>query len=207
MMTPKLSRELSALQLSPEQNIAGLSSSRRGGRTRSASESHNSSNSDTENETPMTNNLKRGKTLPDMKSSNIEMTEETVSVNNSNRKLMLKKNNPHFLRSKEAKVKKTGDSLNLPLNYEATTVAAGGGASPTTVMSLRPRPQLPTGAVATPTGLNRKRKSELPLTSAARNSAENCSETPSKSPRIVTVMSSKPVMTRTRTARVLQLKK
>ena len=151
MMTPKLSRELSALQLSPEQNIAGLSSSRRGGRTRSASESHNSSNSDTENETPMTNNLKRGKTLPDMKSSNIEMTEETVSVNNSNRKLMLKKNNPHFLRSKEAKVKKTGDSLNLPLNFEATSVAAGGGASPTTVMSLRPRPQIPTGAVAPPT--------------------------------------------------------
>ena len=151
MMTPKLSRELSALQLSPEQNIAGLSSSRRGGRTRSASESHNSSNSDTENETPMTNNLKRGKTLPDMKSSNIEMTEETVSVNNSNRKLMLKKNNPHFLRSKEAKVKKTGDSLNLPLNFEATSVAAGGGASPTTVMSLRPRPQIPTGAIATPT--------------------------------------------------------
>ena len=135
------------------------------------------------------------------------MTKETVSVNNSNRKLMLKKNNPHFLRSKEAKVKKTGDSLNLPLNFEATSVAAGGGASPTTVMSLRPRPQIPTGAVATPTGLNRKRKSELPLTSAARNSAENCSETPSKSPRIVTVMSSKPVMTRTRTARVLQLKK
>ena len=204
MMTPKLSRELSALQLSPEQNIAGLSSSRRGGRTRSASESHNSSNSDTENETPMTNNLKRGKTLPDMKSSNIEMTEETVSVNNSSRKLMLKKNNPHFLRSKEAKVKKTGDSLNLPLNFEATSVAAGGGASPTTVMSLRPRPQLPTGAVATPTGVNRKRKSELP---PPLISAENCSETPSKSPRIVTVMGSKPVMTRTRTARVLQLKK
>ena len=201
MMTPKLSRELSALQLSPEQNIAGLSSSRRGGRTRSASESHNSSNSDTENETPMTNNLKRGKTLPDVKSSNIEMTEETVSVNNSSRKLMLKKNNPHFLRSKEAKVKKTGDSLNLPLNFESTTVAAGAGASPTTVMSLRPRPQIP---VVTPSGLNRKRKSELP---PPLISAENCSETPSKSPRIVTVMSSKPVMTRTRTARVLQLKK
>ena len=200
MMTPKLSRELSALQLSPEQNIAGLSSSRRGGRTRSASESHNSSNSDTENETPMTNNLKRGKTLPDMK-SNIEMTEETVSVNNSSRKLMLKKNNPHFLRSKEAKVKKTGDSLNLPLNFEATTVAANAGASPTTVMSLRPRPQIP---VVTPSGVNRKRKSELP---PPLISAENCSETPSKSPRIVTVMSSKPVMTRTRTARVLQLKK
>ena len=200
MMTPKLSRELSALQLSPEQNIAGLSSSRRGGRTRSASESHNSSNSDTENETPMTNNLRRGKTLPDMK-SNIEMTEETVSVNNSSRKLMLKKNNPHFLRSKEAKVKKTGDSLNLPLNFESTTVAAGAGASPTTVMSLRPRPQIP---VVTPSGVNRKRKSELP---PPLISAENCSETPSKSPRIVTVMSSKPVMTRTRTARVLQLKK
>ena len=199
-MTPKLSRELSALQLSPEQNIAGLSSSRRGGRTRSASESHNSSNSDTENETPMTNNLKRGQTLPNMK-SNIEMTEETVSVNNSSRKLMLKKNNPHFLRSKEAKVKKTGDSLNLPLNFEATTVAAGAGASPTTVMSLRPRPQLPTGAGATPTGVNRKRKSELPPPFISAGTP------PSKSPRIVTVMSSKPVMTRTRTARVLQLKK
>ena len=167
-MTPKLSRELSALQLSPT-----LISRR--GRTRSASESQ-SSNSDTENEAPVTNK----------KDSNIEMPEETVAILNQNNSKLLK--NPHFLRSKEAKVKKAA-SISLPLNFEAAA-----GASPTTVMSLRPRPQITSSVSATG---NRKRKSEL-LTN-------NCSTTPSKSPRIVNM--TKPVMTRSRAARVLQLKK
>ena len=171
-MTPKLSRELSALQLSPT-----LISRR--GRTRSASESQ-SSNSDTENEAPVTNK----------KDSNIEMPEETVAILNQNNSKMLK--NPHFLRSKEAKVKKAA-SISLPLNFEAAA-----GASPTTVMSLRPRPQITSSVSASHTNTgNRKRKSEL-LTN-------NCSTTPNKSPRIVNM--TKPVMTRSRAARVLQLKK
>jgi len=186
LITPKLSRELSALQLSPTTS-SGISRSR--GRTRSSSESQ-SSNSDTENEAPP-NNVK--------KDSNFEMAEETVAaVLNQNQRKMLK-NNPHFLRSKEAKVKKAA-SLSLPLNFEA--VQATAGASPTTVMSLRPRPSqmssvLPATPPNTNTG-NRKRKSELLRTSCS-------TPTPSKSPRIVN--KSKPVMTRSRTARVLQLKK
>ena len=184
MLTPKLSRELSALQLSPTSSVI----SRSRGRTRSSSESQ-SSNSDTENEAPP-NNVTRGQ-----KDSNFEMTEETVAaVMNHNQRQQMLKNNPHFLRSKEAKVKKAA-SLNLPLNFESVQSAAA-GASPTTVMSLRPRhsSQMP----ATPSGgQNRKRKSELLRSSV--------STPPSKSPRIVN--KSKPVMTRSRTARVLQLKK
>ena len=175
MMTPKLSRELSALQLSPT-----LTSRR--GRTRSASESQ-TSNSDTENEAPNPN-LK--------KDSNIEMAEEQSAILNNQRKML---KNPHFLRSKEAKIQKA-HNLNLPLNFVASTTP---GASPTTVMSLRPRPQINT---ATPSPMvNRKRKPELSTLIG------NCSTPPpvSKSPRIVTM--SKPVMTRSRNARVVQLKK
>merc|ERR1712179_793027 len=50
LLTPKLSRELSALQLSPTSSVI----SRSRGRTRSSSESQ-SSNSDTENEAPPNN--------------------------------------------------------------------------------------------------------------------------------------------------------
>ena len=181
MLTPKLSRELSALQLSPTSSVI----SRSRGRTRSSSESQ-SSNSDTENEAPP-NNVTRGQKDP-----NFEMAEETVAavLNQSQRQML--KNNPHFLRSKEAKVKKAA-SLNLPLNFEA--VQANAGASPTTVMSLRPRPSQNLPATPTISG-NRKRKSEL---------LRSVSTPPSKSPRIVN--KSQPVTTRSRTARVLKLKK
>merc|ERR1711923_213103 len=130
------------------------------------------------------------------------MAEETVAavLNQSQRQML--KNNPHFLRSKEAKVKKAA-SLNLPLNFEA--VQANAGASPTTVMSLRPRPSQNLPATPTISGKNlpatptisgnRKRKSEL---------LRSVSTPPSKSPRIVN--KSQPVTTRSRTARVLKLK-
>lgn len=122
--TPKLSRELSALQLSRR--------------------ARKDSNSDTENEAPP---------------------------------------NPHFLRSKEAKVKKS-NTLNLPIS------ASNVNSSPTTVMSLRPRPKSVSNTSTTP---NRKRKQEF-----------KSEEQATKSPRM---MQNKPVMTRSRTARVLQLKK
>ena len=161
-LTPKLSRELSALQL--DRTTADLTPKR--GRTRSCSESH----SDTENEAPKahSNNSSEKKKF--------EMREEESTV----QKML--KNNPHFLRSKEAKVKKS-NTLAVP---QVATVA-----SPTTVMSLRPRP-----ASIVDTPYTRKRKQ-----------GEVISSPTPKSPRMMPIVNTKPVMTRSRTARVLLLKK
>ena len=151
-LTPKLSRELSALQ------IQGTTSKR--GRTRSASDS----NSDTENEAPKSQQNS---------AKNLELAEQEQST--------MLKHNPHFLRSKEAKVKKA-TSLAVHSN-------AQGSNSPTTVMSLRPRP------ASTLDSPSRKRK---------QGDLESAN---TKSPRMMSVVNTKPVMTRSRTARVLMLKK
>ena len=151
-LTPKLSRELSALK------IQGSTSKR--GRTRSASDS----NSDTENEAPKV--VQNG-------AKNLELPEQERST-------MLKPN-PHFLRSKEAKVKKA-TGFSVPSTVQGTS-------SPTTVMSLRPRPS---SALDSP---SRKRK---------QGDLESAN---TKSPRMMSIVNTKPVMTRSRTARVLMLKK
>ena len=155
-LTPKLSRELSALQ------IQGSTVSKRG-RTRSASDS----NSDTENEAPKT--LQNG-------AKNLELPEQEQST-------MLKPN-PHFLRSKEAKVKKATSFNAVPSTVQGTS------SSPTTVMSLRPR-----GPSSMLGSTNRKRKQG------------DLESTNTKSPRMMSIVNTKPVMTRSRTARVLMLKK
>ena len=97
--TPKLSRELSALQLTGATG-SGLAISPRRGRTRSSSES---SHSDTEN--------------------------ADFNSQNSPTKQSPKKIDPKFVRSKEARVTK---SISMTLPNPST-------ATPTTVMSLRPR--------------------------------------------------------------------
>ena len=97
--TPKLSRELSALQLTGATG-SGLAISPRRGRTRSSSES---SYSDTEN--------------------------ADFNSQNSPTKQSPKKIDPKFVRSKEARVTK---SISMTLPNPST-------ATPTTVMSLRPR--------------------------------------------------------------------
>ncbi len=153
--TPGLSRELSALQLSSTPPLLP----RRGGRTRS------DSNSDTENEAPIITKHKRVNPIK-------EMREKCFP-------------NPRFLRSKEAKVKKS-----VALNNLTSSTA-----SPTTVMSLRPRP------ASTGSSSSRKRKPEL------LKESEDIATTPLKSPKMMQVVNTKPVMTRSRTARVLQLKK
>jgi len=160
-LTPKLSRELSALQIDRSANR---------GRTRSCSESE-VNNSDTENEAPKAHNSSTKKKF--------ELREEESAT----QKML--KNNPHFLRSKEAKVKKSASIAGVPSANNPVP------SSPTTVMSLRPRP-----AISADQGSSRKRKPEL----------EVSSPTP-KSPRMMPIVNTKPVMTRSRTARVLQLKK
>jgi len=163
-LTPKLSRELSALQLDrrAQENTPKTRS-----RARSTSESH----SDTENEAPKAQMSSGAK-------KKIEMLEQDLSQNN-----LLLKNNPHFLRSKEAKVKKSTSCTVPASNIQAS--------SPTTVMSLRPRPQA-TPSAETP---SRKRKQE------------DLASTSCKSPKMMPIINTKPVMTRSRTARVLTLKK
>jgi len=181
-LTPKLSRELSALQLSTPCL----------GRTRSSSDP----NSDTENEAPPTLVPKVRRSLKI--DSKVQMEHQS-----------LLKNNPHFLRSKEAKVKK---AASLPASFQtacstSTTLMSAARSSPTTVMSLRPRQ-----AAESPN--NRKRKPELSHDALGDNPAAAGGVTPSKSPKLMppaasaatSIVNTKPVMTRSRTARVLQLK-
>lgn len=168
--TPKLSRELSALQLTG--SASQLVTSGRRGRTRSASESH----SDTENEAP-----------------NPEIIKNSMSENNSTptKKTSSSRINPRFVKSKEAKVQKSAQ-MSLPTPSTATT--------PTTVMSLRPR-----GISEINNSATRKRKPESVL--ASHPDLPTCAVA-AKSPKMSpTVIESKPVMTRSRTAKVLRLKK
>jgi len=167
-LTPKLSRELSALQI--DRSISDLTPLR--GRTRSCSESDQ--NSDTENEAPKAHNSKE---TPKKK---FEMREEESTT---------QRINIHFLRSKEAKVKKSSSIAGVPQ-------VANPASSPTTVMSLRPRPAMSPMTSTSMTTPNRKRKPE-----------ELVSSPTPKSPRMMPIVNTKPVMTRSRTARVLQLKK
>lgn len=164
--TPKLSRELSALQLTGR--ASQLLSSPRRGRTRSASESH----SDTENEAPNPDNTP---------------TKSTSSTKKGTSKV-----NPKFVRSKEAKVQKSA-SISLPSPSTAT---------PTTVMSLRPRG---ISEIITPTSSSRKRKIENLFTSHQELPSTCAAKSPKLTP--TAVIKSKPVMTRSRTAKVLRLKK
>ena len=174
--TPRLSRELSALQIQTGNHHRG--------RTRSASDS----NSDTENEAPK---LKKKKSLKErLAKRKMELQEDAVVIQQK----LLK--NPRFLRSKEAKVKKSATMTTA--SFESCTTAT----SPTTVMSLRPRSSASMMLADQPHHGGRKRKPEAALDKSA------------KSPRIVAnpgastvVKNSKPVMTRSRTARVLYLKK
>jgi len=190
-MTPKLSRELSALQLSP---TLSKSSSGRRGRTRSSlsksssdsdtENEHPKNDSDTENEAPKENTTSKRMKNTSPTSSLVEPEEEII--------------NPHFLRSKEARIKKSSSVCHL----------SGSTASPTTVMSLRPRPQTLVTTSGTNTSghvtsgtPNRKRKPETDV------SEKFCKSPKMMSPAAPVIQLSKPVMTRSRTARVLHLKK
>ena len=178
---------MSALQLTGR--ASQLLSSPRRGRTRSASESH----SDTENEAPNPDNTP---------------TKSTSSAKKGTSKV-----NPKFVRSKEAKVQKSA-SISLPSPSTAT---------PTTVMSLRPRGTLISPSlnylaeskclffigiseISSPTSSSRKRKIENLFTS---HQELPTTTTAAKSPKLTpsAVIKSKPVMTRSRTAKVLRLKK
>ena len=135
--TPKLSRELSALQLTSGTTPTATSSSastssqvmssplRRGrssqyqqpsSRTRTSSECC-SSNSDTENEAPN----------PELMPSSLHH-HDLISAKGGG---SAKKVNPRFVKSKEAKVQKSASMTSSNLQPSTTT--------PTTVMSLRPR--------------------------------------------------------------------
>ena len=135
--TPKLSRELSALQLTSGTTPTATSSSastssqvmssplRRGrssqyqqpsSRTRTSSECC-SSNSDTENEAPN----------PELMPSSLHH-HDLISAKGGG---SAKKVNPRFVKSKEAKVQKSATMTSSNLQPSTTT--------PTTVVSLRPR--------------------------------------------------------------------
>ena len=184
-MTPKLSRELSALQLSSSAWSPGSGSGGRSrSRTRTGSQSDNES--DTENEAPRINEKKRQDlNIGENKfSHNKPETEEEII-------------NPHFLRSREAKIKK---AATVHLSH-----LSGSSSSPTTVMSLRPRPQSMVSSAGSATASpNRKRKPENLFSQNSLNGGVVC-----KSPKLMptVIQSAKPVMTRSRTARVLHLKK
>jgi hypothetical protein len=168
--SPRLSRELSALKLDSPVAAAAASEITRG-RTRSAS----ASNSDTENEAPPP--------TPPAKKRPSAPVKNNSPVKSRNLIQMLK--NPHFIRSKEAKVNKSASVVITAASVSRVT------SSPSTVMSLRPRT-----SGTTPI---RKRKSKVCLFEELPGP-----QFAAKSPKIV---NSKPVMTRSRKARVLQLKK
>ena len=131
--TPKLSRELSALQLTSgttpttaSSSIQVISSPRRGrsshqqqqplSRTRTSSEG--CSNSDTENEAPN----------PELMPPKSLHHHDPISAKGNGSP---KKVNPRYVKSKEAKVQKSATMTSSNLQPSTTT--------PTTVMSLRPR--------------------------------------------------------------------
>ena len=137
--TPKLSRELSALQLTtPTATTSSASTSsqvmssplRRGrssqyqqpsSRTRTSSECC-SSNSDTENEAPN----------PELMPSSLHHHHQDPISAKGGGGGSAKKVNPRFVKSKEAKVQKSATMTSS--NLQPSTIS-----TPTTVMSLRPR--------------------------------------------------------------------
>ena len=188
----KLSRELSSLQL---ESPAGNNHGQKRGRTRSSNSESSfegaggqGNSSDTENEAPAFKKMSaRVKNFTaKIAQRRQELQEEAVIIHKKMQP------NPHFLRSKEAKVKK---SVSLATSLPSTS-------SPTTSRSLRPRgPNLTPNTASNALSLSPSRKRK------ASESSEQQQQPPmAKSPRTV-VHNTKPVMTRSRKARVLQLKK